>query len=191
MPRTADVRSLEAMRQFLRELRRYRQSLQQVLEGLQVQSHKAVDWVEHDRARHWPLAAKRAEDRLAAARNQLLRCKTAALEGQRKSCSDEKQAVERAVSRLRHCQAQVKSVRHWRQKLRQRTDEFSGKLARLAHYVEEDLPQAIAALERMLGALEKYVQVPPQAADAAPPASPTASDTGGAANPRTESGSSD
>ena len=161
MKQAADVKSIDALREFRRELKRYLDSMNSVLESLKMESNKAMGWIEQDRVRYWPRAAKSASDELVEARNALLRCKMAAMEGQPKSCIDEKKAVEHAKSRLRHCERQVKVVRQWRHKMRHATEEFDGKAARLAHYVEADLPKAIASLDRMIASLEKYAEKAP------------------------------
>jgi len=159
MSQTANVQSIDAIRGFRQEMKRYLESMRSVLDALKMESSKATGWIEQDRTSYWPRAAKRADDELVAARNALSRCKMAAMEGQRKSCNDEKSAVARAVQRLRHCESQVKVVRHWRQKMRHNTEQFSGKIARLTHYVENDIPKAIAALDRMIASLEKYTKM--------------------------------
>lgn len=167
----ADVKSIDALRDFRAELKRYLTSLHGTLESLKMQSDRATDWVESDRARYWPRQAKKAGDELVEARNALLRCKMAATEGQKKSCVDEKKAVERWVARLRHCEQQIRSVRSWRQKMRHQTDEFATRMSRLGTYAENDLPKAIAALDRMIQALEKYAEMATPSAGSGPSAS--------------------
>ena len=80
----------------------------------------------------------------------------AAIEGQHKSCLDEKKAVERAVNRLRLCEEKVRVTKHWRNQMRYKSEEFSGKMARLQNYLDNDLPRAQAAIGRKIAALEKY-----------------------------------
>ncbi len=166
----ADVRSIDALRAFRAELKRYLASLNGNLETLKIQSNRASEWIETDRARYWPRQAKRAEDNLVEARNALLRCKMAAMEGQTKSCVDEKRAVERWIQRLRHCEAQVRALRGWRQKMRHQADDFSTRMARLANYAENDLPKAIAVLDRMILALDRYTQTSIDSAGSEPSA---------------------
>ena len=154
----ADVNSIDALRAFRAELVRYLHDLAATLEMLNIQSNRANDWIESDRARYWPRQIKRAEDALVEARNALLRCKMASVEGQNKSCVDEKKTVERWVKRLRYCEQTVRDLSGWRQKMRHQTDEFTTRISRLATYAENDLPKAIASLDRMIKALEKYTQ---------------------------------
>ena len=158
MSNAANVTSLDALRQFQSELRRYEVSVRSILESLTGQAHRAQDWIEHDRAKYWPREAMKAEDRIAEARADLQRAKMAALEGQHKSCLDEKKAVERAVNRLRLCEEKVRVTKHWRNQMRHKSEEFSGKMARMQNYLDNDLPRAQAALGRVIAALEKYTE---------------------------------
>ena len=168
MKQAANVKSIDALREFRLELKRYLEAMNHVLESLRMESNKAMGWVEQDRVRYWPRSAKAASDEVVEAKNALLRCKMAAMEGQPKSCIDEKKEVERATNRLRHCERMVKTTRSWRHKMRHATEEFDGKAARLAHYVESDLPKAIAALDRMIQALEKYSEKKAPSASSGP-----------------------
>ena len=176
MKQAANVKSLDALRAFRMELKRYLEATVGALESLKVESNKAMSWIEQDRVRYWPNAAKRASDELVEARNALLRCKMAAMEGQSKSCVDEKKAVERLTARQRHCEQQVKIARGWRHKMRHATEEFDGKAARLNQYVENDLPKAIAAMDRMIASLEKYSEKAP------PTTGPAATGSGQSSN---------
>ena len=158
MGQAANVTSLEAIREFQRELKRYEEAARSILENLSGQAHRAQNWIEHDRSRYWPREVIKSEDRVAEARADLQRAKMAALKDQHKACSDEKKAVERAVSRLRLCEEKVRVTKHWRNQMRHKSEEFSGKMARMQTYLDNDLPRAQAALERIITALEKYTE---------------------------------
>ena len=169
----ADVKSIEALRQFRAELRRYLESLHSTIDELKMQSRKAQDWVDQDRARYWPKQAKLATDGLVEARNALSRCKMTAVEGEMKSCIDEKKAVEYWVKRQHHCESQIRAVRGWRNKMTQQTDEFTTRMSRLDTYAENELPKAIASLDRMIKSLEKYSEIATPSAGPGPSSSAT------------------
>ena len=79
-----------------------------------------------------------------------------------------------AERRMRFCEDQIAIVRAWRRKLQHETEEFQGKMGRLHQIVDVD--RAIAALERILRALDRYAERagPPTAVESARPT--TASD---------------
>lgn len=158
MSSPAHVTSLEALRGFRSALKRYETEVRQILENLGIEVQRAVDWIDNDRTPYWPAQAKRADEMLAAARTELELCKLAALKEENRSCLQEKKNLERAVARLRLCEEKAKVVRLWRHRIDHESTEFRGKVARLIHYLDRDIPRALAALDRMIDALQKYTE---------------------------------
>ncbi len=156
MNRSAKVTSVEAIRAFQTALRRYQEVIQEICESLGLETHRAQEWIDHDRARYWPNAWRTAENKLVAAQSDLQLAKMSAMRDEHKSCIDEKKAVDRAKSRQDLCEAKIRQVKHWRIKMRHQSEEFRGKLSKLKHYADVDIPRALAAMDRMLRALEKY-----------------------------------
>ncbi|HEX5105603.1 MAG TPA: hypothetical protein VFV87_17410, partial [Pirellulaceae bacterium] len=102
---------------------------------------------------------------LNEARLALQRCELTIDEDHRRSCYDERKALERAKRRLHQCEDKVQAVRRWLPQIRKEVEEFEVQVARLKQFLESDFPQAAAALERMAAALDQYVQQQAAAAD--------------------------
>lgn len=158
MNRNAKVTSVDAIRDFQQRLRRYQEVVEEICESLGVETHRACDWIEHDRTKYWPNQWRKAENAVVAARNDLELAKLAAMQNENKSCIDEKKAVDRAVDRQSLCEDKMRLVKHWRSVMRHQAEEFRGKLARLRHYCDVDIPRALAAIDRILRALDKYTE---------------------------------
>jgi hypothetical protein len=156
MGRFAKVTSLDAIQQLQGALGRFAGEADEAVTLLVLEVRRAVDWLEQDRRRYWPQQVRRAEDRLTEARNDLHRCQLKYGSGEVPACSEQKEAVERAVRRLRLCQEKVQTTRDWIRQLRQEVHEFEGQIARMHALLETDIPRATAALGRMLEALERY-----------------------------------
>jgi hypothetical protein len=77
--------------------------------------------------------------------------------GDSRSCYDEKQALEKARRRLRLVEDKIKTVQRWTQAARHEIEQFDGQLSTLGNYMDNDIPRAIAALQRMHASLIKYV----------------------------------
>ncbi len=168
---SAHVTSLQALREFRVALKRYELSIRSALESLGVEVQRASDWVSHDRPRYWLWQGRRAEERVAAARTELELCKLASLKNEKRDCLQEKKNLERATARLRHCEERLKASRQWQHQMDHHAEESQGKIARLTHYLDHDIPLALAALDRKITALEKYAEpaaVPRTAADQRP-----------------------
>jgi hypothetical protein len=66
--------------------------------------------------------------------------------------------LEKAKRRLRLTEDKVRAVRRWRVVVHREADDFHGRLAKLASCLDMDLPRALAALERMAVALDRYTE---------------------------------
>jgi hypothetical protein len=158
MSAPAHVTSIEALRAFRRALKLYEQATRDSLGTLTAEMRRAVNWISDDRTRYWPAQQRKAEELVAAARTDLELCRMASLKNEQRSCIQEKKNLERAIARQRHCEKQVQNVGQWRHTVEHQADETTGKMARLTHYLDTDIPKAIATLDRMIDALEKYTQ---------------------------------
>ena len=158
MSRSAHITSLDAVRDFRQELCRYADVVREILEGLNIETRRAQQWVEHDRTRFWPRESRRAEERLVGARNELQLAKMAAMANEQKSCVEEQKQVDRAKSRLRLCEEKIRHVKEWRHQMQHQVDEFSGRMNKLIHFLETDIPRALAALDQVIVAVEKYTE---------------------------------
>jgi hypothetical protein len=156
MERSAQVTSIEAIREFRAALLQFGGEAEDAVVMLTLEARKAIQWLQLDRARYWPEQTRKAQEWVVQARNELERCQLHYGSENAPSCFDQKKRLERAKKRLRLCEDKVKSVKRWIQTVRQELDDFEGELAKLTNWLEVDLPRAAAALERMLHALDKY-----------------------------------
>ena len=158
MGSAAKITSTDAVRVFKVALQEYEADLRDAITQLLLEMRRAIDWLEHDRARYWPQEVRNASDALAQARSELARAESSIGADDRRSCYEKRIAFEAAKRRLRNAEQKVRTVRKWRVELRQRADEFEGRLGRLTNFLDADLPRGIAALERMAAALDKYTE---------------------------------
>lgn len=155
----AEVTSLDALRSFRVALVQYDASVRDGLDSLATQVQRAVEWLEVDRRQYWPEQARRANEKLSEARNALERCQLRYGSEEAPSCYEQKKAVDETLQRLRYCEEKVRATRSWIATVRQELNEFQGQLAKMNNCLDGDLPRAVTALERMIAALEKYVEV--------------------------------
>ena len=137
-------------------MRRFESGAREAIEMLVLEVRRAIDWIEEDRRRYWPALVRRAEEKLVEARSALERCQLTYGSEEAPSCHEQKKAFERARRRLRRCEEKVKLTQRWIRTVRQEVSDFEGQVAQLTNFLDSDVPRAVAALERMLAALEKY-----------------------------------
>jgi len=158
MTSPAQITSTDAVRQFKRALDEFQGEAREAVTQLLLEMRRAVDWIEHDRARYWPREMQRASDALLQARHDLERCEMSLRPEDKRSCYEQKIAVEKAKRRMRLTEDKVRAVRRWRFAVRREADDFQGRLAKLVSYLDMDIPRAVAALERMAAALDRYTE---------------------------------
>ena len=157
MARGAKVRSIDAVGTFSAALKNFEEEASSTLGSLNMEVRRAVEWIQHERPEYWKRQVRRRQDLVAEARGNLERCMTYRASDERPSCHDEKIALEKAKRRLRVAEEKVQIVRHWARVVDHEVHEFRGSINQLAHWLQVDHPQSLAALERMMSALSAYV----------------------------------
>jgi hypothetical protein len=157
MSESAHITAIDVLERFRQAMLTFRNDAAESLAGAAMVVQRYVEWIEHDRVKFWETQIRRGWERIAEARADLERCQGLAMEGERKSCHEEQEALDAAKRRLRRAEEQLDAVRHWRNKLHHEIVEYQARAGRLAGWLETEHPKAIAALERMYAALAAYV----------------------------------
>ena len=158
MTTPVQVTSIEALRHFKLALEEFQTEARDAVTQLLLEMRRGVDWIEHDRTRYWPRAMQQASDAVVEARNNLERAELSLRPEDKRSCYELKIALEKAKRRLRLTEDKVRAVRRWRVAVHREADDFHGHLSKFANCLDMDLPRALAALERMAVALDRYTE---------------------------------
>jgi hypothetical protein len=118
---------------------------------------RALDWIENDRPAHWQQRIRDAWTEVSEARAALELSRNRSVSGQRAASRDEIIALENARQQVRHAEEMTVVVRQWSQKLRHDINQHDGQITRLENYLNVDLARSLAALDRIISALESYV----------------------------------
>ena len=155
---TANVNSIDAPRQFRAALVRFVAEVEAALVTLDLEAHRSIEWIEGDRPRYWRQEARKASEAVGEARVALERCQVRISGEDTKYCYDERKALEKAKRRLQMAEEKVQAVRRWRVELHKAVEDLQVQLARAKHYLETDMTKAIAALDRIAAALDRYAE---------------------------------
>lgn len=155
---SANVNSLDALRQFRVALVRFAADVEEALVTLELEARRPLEWIEDNRPRYWRQQAHKASDRVNEARVALERCQVRINSEDPKYCYDERKALEKAKRRLQLAEEKIQAVRRWRIEMLKATEELHSQLAKARHYLESDLVKGVAALDRMSAALDRYVE---------------------------------
>lgn len=185
MGRPAKVTSIEAVRRLSAALRLFQAQANGSLEEINLQLHRAVQWVSNDQKLYWKDQRRKASQDFSEAKINLQRCLTFRTVGDhRPACTEEKKAVERAKRRVRLSEEKSDAVRHWSQLLDRASVEYRGAVSQLSGWLETECPKAVAMLDRVLDTLDDYLAAAPvhTATDTSAPAGAGRSATAGDAD---------
>jgi hypothetical protein len=162
---TANITSLDALRNFRAALLKFAEQVESALVALELEGRRPVDWVE-ERSRYWPQQGRLASDAVAEARQSLDRCQVRVASEDVKYCYDERKALEKAKRRLQLCEDKIQAARRWRPQMQKESEEFKVQMAKMKRFLESDFTRAIATLDRMSESLDRYAeQVGPPSAE--------------------------
>lgn len=157
----ADVRSIDALRDWLAALKEYREAGQDTLAGVEMEIRRGLDWVA-EQGSLWAKAVKDCEQELWQAKQELNARKLPDFSGREPDTTVQERAVRRAAARLDHAEEQVLKCKRWLQKLPKLIDEtYRGAASRLGLILEGDLAKAMALLDRQAASLESYAGLRP------------------------------
>lgn len=175
MSTPAQVRSTEAIEAFRLALVKFQERVQNAVDSLDGELHRASNWVEHDRPAHWKSQTHLAEDAVHQAKLDLERCLLMTVAGQRPTCREQKAALIAAKARRAYCQEKCEAVKRWQRSFRHEQFEYDGRIGQLRRTMEMDVPKAQALLKTIVRRLDEYqIERPPEArmpSEAAAPAS--------------------
>jgi hypothetical protein len=131
--------------------------VRQALIDLEMESQRGLNWITQDRPVYWRTEARRSSELLARAKDDLSNARTfKRMDNYVPSCAEEKKQVDLCRRRLEHAEQKLEAVRRWGLAAPRAVDEFRGPIQQLMASLDGDIPRAMAVLERMSAALQRY-----------------------------------
>ena len=159
MSNQADVRSVELIREFRVALALFAEDALGALGTVNMEAKRTIQWVQHDRRAYWSNEIKRRQEQVALAKAEVFRKKLAKTDDYTPAMSEQKEKLRNAEARLQDAESRVVLVKKWERELQQALFEYRGASQRMSSLVGGDVPRALAVLERMIAALESYLNV--------------------------------
>jgi hypothetical protein len=177
MGRFARVTSIGVLQTTAAALQRFRGEAAGVLDDLEVEVRRALEWIHHDRKDYWAQELRRSQEAVSEARDQLQQARISRrIVGHEPACVDQQRAFDRAKRRLETAEQKVQAVKQWTLAIDRAVDEFQRSRVQFATWLDTDLLRAVAALDRMSQSLESYVSLETPADLREPPPLPGVSE---------------
>jgi hypothetical protein len=153
---SADVRSIDAVRDWHATLTGFGESLGEAAAGVQMEIRRGYEWLEEQKAL-WQKAIRDCEEEVVQAKAELNARKFPDYSGRMPDTTVQEKNLRKAKARLEHAQDQVERCRAWIGRLPKMIEElYDGPARRMINFLEADLPVALAHLGRRIAALESY-----------------------------------
>lgn len=160
MGRSARVTSIGVLQLMASSLQRFRSESASAMDDLDIEIHRALEWIHHERKDYWAMELRRSAENVTQARLQLQQAKISRrMAGHEPSCIDEQRALERAKRRFETAEEKIKAVKHWEYAIDRAVDEFRRARTHFGSWLDTDMVQAVAALNRMSESLESYISL--------------------------------
>ena len=160
MSSQADVRSIEALKEFRATLALYAEEAQGALGAVKMEARRTVQWLQHDRKTYWHEQIKRRREQVASARSEVARRKLAKTPEHTPAFSEQKELLRVAEAALREAETKVALIKKWEPALQQAVLELHASIRRIGDLSGTDIPRASHLLGRLVDALEAYVREP-------------------------------
>ena len=158
-PGNANVQSLDALRDVRLALILFQERAVSAMGSLRTKIDRTRAWLEQDRPLYWRDQERKAYDGVASARVAYNTCRLRTVGGRHSECIEEKVAMQRAKARLEVCQQKVDIVRRVNVETGQQADDYRGRSGPLQRLLDEDIPNVLARLSRMIDAIEAYAAI--------------------------------
>jgi hypothetical protein len=167
---SANVRSVDALRDTKAALITFAEEARVSLDSFEMELRQLRNWLERDQLSYWRSQVKRGQELVAMARSELFRRQLSQSEAV--SDTEQKEALRLAKRRLEEAEDKVERIKKWTPVLEHAISEYHSQSQPLGDRLSGSLVASLATLDRMIAALESYI-------DLAPPTAPVMASTGG------------
>jgi len=153
----ANVRSVDALKDFKNALIAYAEEARNALSGVDMDVRRTRDWLERDQLMYWQTQVKKRNEQVSQARADLFRRQISQSGDNSVSDSDQKEALRLAIMRLRQAEEKLEKVRRWGPVLQHAISEYNSAARPLGDRLAGDLVSSLALLDRMVASLDAYM----------------------------------
>lgn len=178
MSRSANVQSIQTLRDFKLAMIAFGEDARNALNGVEMDLRRMRDFLERDQLGYWQMQIKRRTEEVMQARSDLHRRKISQQGSDAVSDSEQKEALRNAQRRLRIAEEKVALIKRLIPMLQHAVAEYHSHSQPLGDHLGGGFDRSLHTLERMTRSLEAYVAT---TAPSAPRTESTGTSTSGAA----------
>jgi hypothetical protein len=159
MAQSANVRSLETLKEFRTALIKYIDKAKRSISTADSEVTRAQIWLQSTQPLHWKHEIRRAEERLAQAKSELFRATISQPDNPR-GPTDQIRLVKKRQAEIKFAEVKLDKTKRSARHLEHEINEYRGAMAPLSTSLEGDMNKAVSILERSIKSLEAYIATP-------------------------------
>jgi len=159
MGQSANVTSVDAIRQFAASVIAFQEEARLCLTMLDSQLRQILFWLERDRPSFWKREIENCLRDIADARVRLHQCRMRRMGDFRPSCIEEVKDLEAAQKAMEFGQKQIPNVKRWNIEAAHEGNDYHGRAAQLVQSLEREIPRLLAILAFTIDRLDAYAAV--------------------------------
>jgi hypothetical protein len=168
MSQGANVRSVDAIRDFKVALINFAEEAQNALGSVEMEIRQIRNWLLRDQLSFWQSQIKRGQERVSMARADLFRRKLSQSNSDAISDTEQKEALRDAERKLREAEEKVITIKKWIPILEHALSEYHSQSQPLGDRLSGRFTATLHLLDRMLDTLDAYLAMAPPSTPRAP-----------------------
>jgi hypothetical protein len=174
MSQTANVRSVESIKDFRVALTNFAEDARNALSSVEMEIRKTRDWLQRDQLMYWQTQIKRRNEQVSMARVELHRRKLSQANSDAISDTEQKENLKIAQHRLEEAEQKLQLVKKWVPLLDHAIAEYHSAAQPLGDRLTGALVNSLTLLDRMVASLDAYLILAPPSTPPVPEATTSA-----------------
>jgi len=160
----AKLSRVDALEQLKAAVAAFVDDAKMALGSVEMETRRVVDRLNREQPFYWQQQIKAGRDEFAEAKASLARKRLQKTDNYIPDTSEEEKAVRRAVAKIENAERKLEAIKVWTRRIEQSWNDYQGPSGQLADVVGGTPARAIADLNRLIKAVDAYLQVQAPAA---------------------------
>ncbi|MCH2147652.1 MAG: hypothetical protein MK073_07550 [Phycisphaerales bacterium] len=156
MSQAANVRSLEALRDFRSALIKFIDHAKRSIATSDGEVSRVSQWLDSTQPMFWVQAIRKGEERLAQAKSELFRATISQPDNPR-GPTDQVRLVKKRQAEIKHATAKYEKTKQWSRRFERLQHEYRSGLTPLSSALDGELQKVVVQLDNSIRSLEAYL----------------------------------
>jgi len=156
MSQAANVRSLEALREFRSALIKFIDHAKRAISTSDSEVSRVSQWLDSTQPMYWVQEIRKGEERLAQAKSELFRATISQPDNPR-GPTDQVRLVKKRQAEIKHATAKYEKTKQWSRRFERLQHEYRSGLTPLSSALDGELQKVVVQLDNSIRSLEAYL----------------------------------